>query len=68
VIFIRDIELILDWLFFRVSISLLISSFISWIIYLISFTCLFAFSLSSFVCSHSFWGQILTFVFLLWGH
>jgi hypothetical protein len=59
----------LDLLFFRVSISLLISSFISWIVFLISFICLFVCSLSSFNCySHPLWGQILTFVFLLWGH
>jgi hypothetical protein len=42
VIFIWDIELFIsDWLFFRVSISLLISPFISWIVFLISFICLY---------------------------
>jgi hypothetical protein len=36
VMFIWYIEFFIsDWLFFRVSISLLISSFISWIIFLI---------------------------------
>jgi hypothetical protein len=55
------------WLFFRVSTSLLISSVISWIVFLILFICLYFLWAHLIVYSHSLWGLILTFVFLLCG-
>jgi 1,4-dihydroxy-2-naphthoate octaprenyltransferase len=53
---------------FRASISLLISSFIFWIVCFISFICLYFLWAHLTVYSYSLWGQIVTFVFLLWGH
>jgi hypothetical protein len=41
----------LDFIFFRISMSLLNSSFIAYIVFLISFSCLLEFHLSSFWCS-----------------